>query len=230
MSGVSRGIGRAIAKELLENNFVVYGIGRAHSINHPSFHFLELDLADPKAVEAFKFPEVNSEKAILINNAGILGNVAPAGRLSGENISQLMQINTIAPLQLSNQFIRQFLKTSPFCHIIQISSGAGRRAIPSWSVYCASKAALDLFSETIKIDLAQTSNFYIHSLAPGVVDTDMQKRIRSLSPEEFPLVEQFIARKEKGELNSPDAVAAKIFQLIRYPKNYPNCLINLSDL
>ncbi|MBK9190231.1 MAG: SDR family NAD(P)-dependent oxidoreductase [Crocinitomicaceae bacterium] len=117
-------------------------------------------------------------------------------------------------------------------HVINISSGAGKRPIDAWSAYCSSKAALDLFSETVKSEMKQrgVEKFNIHSIAPGVVDTKMQNQIRAASPEKFLASARFHQLKSDGELISPDQVAMKILQLINYPCSIPNCVISLSDI
>ncbi|MBK9190230.1 MAG: SDR family NAD(P)-dependent oxidoreductase [Crocinitomicaceae bacterium] len=106
---MSSGIGLALANELLKNNFTVVGIGRKNSIRHPDFSFLELDLQNQKEVSEFRFPETPFSEVLLINNAGIIGDILPAGELSADHFQRVMQFNTISPQILINQFIHTYL-------------------------------------------------------------------------------------------------------------------------
>jgi len=143
-----------------------------------------------------------------------------------------MQVNAVSPQILINEFVRFYLAEKKKIHVINISSGAGKRPIDAWSSYCSSKAALDLFSETVNEEMKQrgVENFYIHSVAPGVVDTKMQTQIRAASPEKFLASERFHQLKSNGDLISPDQVATKILQLINNPSHITDCVIGLSDI
>jgi len=98
--------------------------------------------------------------------------------------------------------------------IINISSGAGRRPISGWSAYCASKAALDMATRVVALE-AQSRRRPVEavSLAPGVVDTDMQGEIRGMEPAQFADVERFRAMKAEGALRTAEDVAADILRL-----------------
>jgi NAD(P)-dependent dehydrogenase (short-subunit alcohol dehydrogenase family) len=81
-----------------------------------------------------------------------------------------------------------------------------------WSVYCATKAALDNHARAVHEEGVQ--GLKISSLAPGIVDTGMQAEIRSRSAREFPQVAKFRSLKAAGELASPEETAAKITRLL----------------
>jgi hypothetical protein len=95
--------------------------------------------------------------------------------------------------------------------ILHISSGAARNAYPGWSVYCATKAALDHHARAVALD--QQRGVRICSLAPGVIDTAMQAEIRNVSEDRFPMRQRFVDLKETGSLAEPDECAE---QLIDY--------------
>ena len=130
-----------------------------------------------------------------------------------------------------NQFIKTFKKTAERGHILNISSGAGKNAIDGWAAYCASKAALDLFSETIRLEfnLHQLENWYIHSIAPGVVDTEMQSEIRNSNPAEFKSLDRFIALKVENQLTEPAAVAEKLFRVIEHPAQFESTILSVRE-
>ena len=232
VTGVSGGIGLALTETLLKNNFRVFGIGRKNAIEHPNYSFISLDLSDSPAVAKFQFPDADAGSYLLINNAGVLGEVLPVGEHQPGNFLHVMTVNTISPQVLINQFTRQFYSEKKRLHVLNISSGAGKHAIDAWAAYCASKAALDLFSETVKLemDLRDRNNFFIHSVAPGVVDTRMQAQIRSVSPEKFKASQRFHDLKNNGELVAPEYVAERLLSLIKDPAKYANNILALTDI
>lgn len=232
ITGVSGGIGKALTQELLNAGFFVYGIGRKSSIKHPEFEFIELDLRKIDLVQNFNFFQRPAAQRVLINNAGMIGKILPVGELSASAITDVMNVNAIAPQILINTFVQTFANQTAPLHVLNISSGAGKRAIDAWAPYCASKAALDLFAETVKLEmeLREKKNFFIHSVAPGVVDTEMQVRIRAASPEKFKASQRFHDLKNKGELVAPEHVASQLLKLIHNPENYPSNILSLTDI
>ncbi|MCB9223875.1 MAG: SDR family NAD(P)-dependent oxidoreductase [Crocinitomicaceae bacterium] len=230
ITGTSRGIGKALALLLLREGYKVIGVARHNSIDHPNYTHLELDLNDLEAMTSFEFME-EAEKVLLINNAGMLGDIDAVGKINDESIVRVMNVNTLAPQILCNKFIKRFQNHKGKFQILNISSGAGKRPIPSWASYCASKAAIDLYSETIaeELEWKQMNNWSIHSCAPGVVDTQMQSQIRSVSEDRFKLVDNFKAYKSNDELYSADYVASKLFELIENPQKFPEVVLSVRD-
>jgi NAD(P)-dependent dehydrogenase (short-subunit alcohol dehydrogenase family) len=92
--------------------------------------------------------------------------------------------------------------------ILHVSSGAGRNAYPGWSVYCATKAALDRHAEAVLQDGDPAVRCV--SLAPGVIDTGMQAEIRATPASHFPMKERFVQLKQQGALTAPEACAKKL--------------------
>jgi NAD(P)-dependent dehydrogenase (short-subunit alcohol dehydrogenase family) len=95
--------------------------------------------------------------------------------------------------------------------VLNISSGLGRRAMASQATYCAAKAGMDHLSRAVALDQALLANgAKIVSLAPGVIDTDMQVQLRSANDAAFPERHNFAALKDKGLLASPADAAARV--------------------
>jgi NAD(P)-dependent dehydrogenase (short-subunit alcohol dehydrogenase family) len=215
VTGHSRGLGAAIAADLLGRGSAVLGIARSRN---PALagHFPELfqettlDLADPAALLAWlaggaldKFL-AGSERTLLVCNAGLLAPVAPAGRQDGAAIAAAVAVNIAAPLILANAFAA----ATEGCadrRILHVSSGAARSAYPGWSVYCATKAALDHHARAVAAECLP--GLHIASVAPGVIDTDMQAQIRAAGAEDFPLRDRFVALKRDGLLATPENTA-----------------------
>ena len=228
ITGVSTGIGLAAVKRFRSEKYTVYGIGRSFPKDLSPDKRLKLDLSDLSAIENFEFPEITEKtEIVLINNAGTLGEIARIDQQKEQKEADVIQLNLIAPMILCRKFIQQYRKQS-LC-IINISSGAGKRAISGWSAYCASKAGLDLFSETIQLEATeQDLQLRIHAFAPGVVDTAMQAKIRESDPEKFSSLDRFISLKEEGELRTPETVAGDLLTIVMN-KNL-SVILNPADL
>jgi benzil reductase ((S)-benzoin forming) len=232
ITGASRGLGKAIVELLLnDDNIRVVGISRQQNIEHPNYRHLVLDLSDIEIVERFRFPVEEYSKYILINNAGVIEPIAHLGHEFSTDITNNININLVAPTLLINMFMRQFSNTGKPLHIINVSSGAGKYPIDGWSTYSASKAGLDMFSlvlnEEMKIE--EKTNVKIHSIAPGIVDTAMQEKIRESNTDSFSNIEKFKNYYKQKKLSSPDDVALKFKQVIDNPENFPDVIIDVRN-
>lgn len=210
LTGHSRGLGAAIAEALLGDGVHVLAISRRGNDTLAAKHAgllteVALDLSDPAFAgwaqgEAVANFLQGASLAILINNAGIVQPIGPTGSLDGEEILRAVTLNVAAPLVLTNSFLAASRAVEDR-RVLHISSGAARSAIPGWSIYCATKAALDHHARTVVAD--DLPGLRIESLAPGVIDTDMQAEIRATSPEQFVMRERFVALKQNDELTCP---------------------------
>lgn len=213
VTGVSSGLGKALANYLLNKGCEVIGIGRKNSIDHEKYSFIHCDLSDLDTVTKVNF-ESDSEGCILINNAGVIGPIRRISDQRSSEVIELMNVNTLAPMLLCQRFLEQ-IPMDKRSIILNISSGAANRPIPSWATYCASKIAIDRFSETIYLEeLEKGRNIRVYSIAPGVVDTDMQKTIRSADPQHFSSLSQFEGLFSKGELQPPEMIARELLDFI----------------
>ncbi len=231
ITGATRGIGKAITMELNARygsraSFLLIARNRAEleavkaRISGPT-RILDLNLAEPvraaeKLAEALLTADVeNYEKLFLINNAGVLAPVGKIGALDNREIESNIRVNLIAPIILTNTFLRWAESSGKVKLILNISSGAGRFPIVSWGGYCAAKAGLDMFSRTVAEE--KRGDLRILSVAPGIIETDMQREIRNLEPDRFPLVAQFRRYKSSGSLKSPEEAAKEIADRIESP-------------
>lgn len=216
VTGHTHGLGAAIAQQLLARGFAVMGLARSASPptdEGTALRQTRLDLSDPAAVSAWLAAgELSafcqgSSQALLINNAGQLAPIGPLGEQMPQDITRAVALNVVAPLLLSQGFV-QVTADVPDRRIIHVSSGAGRNPYPGWSVYCATKAALDHHARATALD--RIPGLLIASVAPGVVDTAMQAQIRSTPTERFPLRERFEQLKTQGQLTSPQEAAERL--------------------
>lgn len=214
ITGTSRGIGFSLAKQYLEQGEDVIGVGRTSTIEHGNYTHLFCDLSDPAQVAALSLPKID-EEIIFIHNAGILGEVNRFSEMKQTDIAQVLQVNLFAGAELLHQIVGGLKSKQQFTCVF-ISSGAGKRPIPSWAAYCASKAAVDLFLQTFQVEEneRENSNTQVYAFSPGVVDTGMQSTIRSVDANRFSSSERFHGLHQNNELQQPDIVAKKLIKLI----------------
>ena len=218
ITGASRGIGKALVEILLENSSnKVVGISRECTIQHDNYTHLSIDLSNANALSSIQFGKhLDAKKVVLINNAGTLGEVKHVGNLTSNSIIKSYTVNLITPAVLTNSFMNAYQSQDIEKIILNISSGAGKNPVDGWSVYCSTKAGLDMFSQAI--DKEQKSNnkssFKVYSIAPGVVDTTMQAKIRNTSKSDFSNVDSFISLQKSNQLSDPVAVAKKYLSLL----------------
>lgn len=233
ITGTSSGIGKALAEQALQiEGSIVYGFSRTCSINHANYKHTTVDLSKVDEVLNIKLEKhSDAYKVVLINNAGTIGEVKPIGKQADESIIKVFNLNTICPTILSNRFIQTYKGKDVSMVIINISSGAARHPIESWAPYCASKAAIDMFSQVQQAESGYDSKeLRIFSIAPGIVDTNMQQQVRASEPQDFPNLEKFIDYKKKGQLASTDIVAKKILEVVEKPDIHQNVLLDVRQL
>lgn len=210
LTGHTRGLGAAIAETLLTRNIPVLGLARGRNRDLEDrfplvLEQVEIDLADPAAfthwLDGDRLHRFLSgcDTVLLINNAGMLQPIGPLDQQDASAIARACGLNVATPLMLSHAVAACAGPRER--RIVHISSGAARNAYAGWSVYCATKAALDHHARAVALD--QSSGLRICSLAPGVVDTDMQAEIRATDHARFPQRERFEALKRDGHLTDP---------------------------
>jgi benzil reductase ((S)-benzoin forming) len=217
ITGTSSGIGKALANFYLEKGEKVVGISRRSTIKHENYRHIECDLSDIDAVKSIDLSRIikaQLEPTTLINNAGTIGVIGRTWDLDTDHFLKVGNLNIVAVQSLCAHVIK-LAGFEQVEAIVNISSGAGRRPIASWSAYCASKAAVDLFSETLLAELKEVgASTRVYSVAPGVVDTGMQEVIRSSNPEDFSIHQNFVDLKEQDGLRKPEEVATLIYALL----------------
>lgn len=220
ITGSSSGLGRALVEILLlsENNYIT-GISRTNNLQHPRFSHVAIDLSDPvelgRQVDSIWNSAEDYRKIYLINNAGYLGAIRYLGDLDNEEIVNAFHVNLVAPAILINSFVGKYRDFTGEKIILNISSGASRKPYDGWSVYCSSKAALDMLS---RVGAAENDirgyGFRIISLAPGIIDTAMQSQIRETSEADFSRKERFVKLKEENKLLSAEQAAQNIIRFL----------------
>lgn len=157
--------------------------------------------------------------AVLINNAGMIPRIGPLSEADADDLKQGLRVGLEAPMQLTAAFLRATANWQARRKVLNISSGLGRKAMASQSIYCAAKAGMDHFTRCLALEEALKPNgAAVCSLAPGVIDTDMQVQLRGADATAFPDQQNFINLKDKGQLTSPDEAAARILAYLARPE------------
>lgn len=229
LTGHTRGLGEAIAEELLSRRIPVLGVSRhRHAALARQFPTLleeaEVDLADAAgfggwlAGDALQRHVADCKTVLLINNAGTVQPIGPLETQDVMRIAQAVSLNVAAPMMLAGAIAAAARDAGDACQvrILHVSSGAARSAYAGWSVYCATKAALDQHARAVA--LGQSPHVRICSLAPGVIDTDMQAEIRAMPDEKFPLRGRFDGLKRDGLLAVPADCARQLVAFLLSPQ------------
>ena len=222
VTGHSRGIGEAVAEHLLARGARVLGVSRhGNATLMARFpHRLEevaLDVADGEALARWLAGAPlerflgNSETPLLVNNAGVLQPIGPLETQELERVWRAVAVNLGAALVLSAAFV-QATASARERRILQVSSGAARKAYAGWSIYCATKAGLDHHARCVALD--RTPGLLISSVAPGVVDTEMQAEIRASTDERFPDRQRFVDMHRDKALPSPDQTGGRLVEYL----------------
>jgi NAD(P)-dependent dehydrogenase (short-subunit alcohol dehydrogenase family) len=186
VTGGSRGLGFALARELLERGLQVIIDGRdpaaleaarAELAAYGEVTAIAGDVGDKEHAHAL----VAAAKSIgrldlLVNNASTLGEV-PLPRieqLSRETFDALFVVNVFAPIHLTQHALRLMRRSGDVATIVNITSDAGVEAYPTWGGYGATKAALEHISRVLAAELAD-SNVRVLVADPGDMDTQMHR-------------------------------------------------------
>ena len=221
VTGHSRGLGSAIQAELRRREIRVLGISRSAAPD-PGLRLQEvaLDLSNADALDAWLATPlledflIGASGVLLVNNAGVLQPVGPLETQEPAVVSRAVAINVGAALALSAAVVNRSPEAKER-RILHVSSGAARNAYSGWSVYCATKAALDHHARAVALD--RSPGVRIASVAPGVIDTAMQEEIRETADDLFRDREKFVKMKEEGSLRTPADAARALVELLLSP-------------
>ncbi|MBT2693202.1 (S)-benzoin forming benzil reductase [Bacillus sp. ISL-55] len=228
VTGASRGLGAAAAQQFVSEGISVITISRnenstlkqaaeAAGISYTHFSCDISSAEQVQSVSAQISEEIfrDAETIYIINNAGVIEPIDVAGELDASLVQTNVQVNLTAPILISNLFLQKAKETGTRVIIANVTSGAGERPIQGWSIYCSTKAAVNMFTMTAGLELENNgSSSKVIAFSPGLMDTDMQVTIRSSSEEAFADVDTFRNYKESGSLRSPDTVAGALVKLV----------------
>ena len=233
LTGASRGLGLAMAEQLLKADALLLCISRnvndalATQAAACGAEWLQwqADLSDAAPVAqrlqvwlAALDPQTLAS-ATLINNAGVISELTPLHDAQADDLTRALRVGLEAPMLLCAAFLGATQTWTQLPRkVLNISSGLGRRAMASSSSYCAAKAGMDHFTRCLALEEALLPHgARVCSLAPGVIDTDMQVQLRSADAAQFPDQSAFAGLKEKGQLTSPADAAKRLLAYLARP-------------
>lgn len=232
LTGSSRGMGLAMAQQLLQPGHHLLGIARQPAASLTALasergarlEQWSQDLADATAAAQrlrqwlAAQPAGPIASATLINNAGVIPRISPLSDADPADLAHALRVGLEAPMLLSAAFLGATEGWNVPRKVLNISSGLGRRAMASQAAYCAAKAGMDHFTRCLALDEAHKPHgARVCSLAPGVIDTDMQVQLRGASPEAFPDVGNFQQLQQQGQLTGADEAAARVLRYLQRP-------------
>jgi uncharacterized oxidoreductase len=196
ITGGTSGIGRALAEVFhRRGNQVIVAGRRLHLLNeitaaHPGMHGMQLDVEDPRALEVFagrlqeQFPELN----VLINNAGISRREdLTADTVDISAARSIINTNILGVLHLTAALLPT-LKQRPHSTIITTTSGLGFVPFAPFPTYCASKAFLHSWLQSLRFQLRETC-VEVLELVPPYVRTELSGPHQATDPHAMPLAD-----------------------------------------
>lgn len=230
ITGTSRGIGEALANQLLDKNHHLICISRTTNqqiidqaqerncrIDYFNYDLTNIGGIDQLFVDIFRHLEVNSndEAIYLINNAAMLTPVSPIEQIETEEIIENIHLNLLAPMIITSNYLKHTKNLNVDKRILNISSASAKYLLPSQSCYSTAKAGLDSFTKSIEIE----QKLVVHpakvvAVYPGMIDTKLQADIRSVSENLFPYVNEFVRLSAEGRLQTPEYTALKLIEIL----------------
>jgi len=217
ITGVSKGIGLSLCKQLLDKGAIVFGLGRncPAEITNPNFHFILCDIQLSGSVQtAFtKIYQQVSEIHILVNNAGLgyFGNIED---LPEEQWHEMFNTNIHGMFYCIKQVLPQ-MKKSEFGHIINIASTAALEGMAQVSGYCATKWAVKGLSESIFREV-RDFGIKVTCVYPGSTKTDFFRNSPGIKPHDYMLM--------------PEDVASMMVQALEMPNNFHSVNLEIRPL
>lgn len=197
ITGVTRGLGRALAEEFIRGGHTVIGCGRSGDaifdlrMTHPAphdFSVVDVSLDTKVAIWAAKVLENDSAPDLLINNAALMNRMAPLWEQEDREFSKLVDANIRGTANVIRHFVPAMVAAKKGV-IVNFSSGWGRSVSPNVAPYCMSKWAIEGLTKALAEELPD--GMAAVPLNPGVIDTDMLRSAWADGAASYPKAEQW---------------------------------------
>jgi NAD(P)-dependent dehydrogenase (short-subunit alcohol dehydrogenase family) len=192
VTGVSRGLGRAMVEGFLARGHVVLGCARSKEAiqelrrSHPSpaaFHAVDIRRDAQVRVWAQRVMESGGPPDLLVNNAGLINRNAPLWRVADKEFSDVMDVNVRGTVNVLRWFLPAMIERGQGV-VVNFSSGWGRSASAEVAPYCASKWAIEGMTQALSQELPE--GLAAVALNPGIIDTDMLRSCFGANASSFP--------------------------------------------
>jgi NAD(P)-dependent dehydrogenase (short-subunit alcohol dehydrogenase family) len=197
LTGVSRGLGRAMAEEFIRSGHTVYGCSRSESeieqlsARHGAPHlFRALDVASDEAVKtwATELLDVGGPPQLLVNNAGVINRNALLWQVSAAEFSFVIDVNVKGVANTIRHFVPRMVRDKSGI-IVNFSSGWGRSTDAEVAPYCASKWAIEGLTQALAQELPP--GMAAVPLNPGIINTEMLQSCFGSSASAYPSPNQW---------------------------------------
>lgn len=200
ITGVTRGLGRALAEHYIQEGHTVIGCGRGADgildlrFSYPAPQdFAVVNVADPAKVElwAEHVLAVHGAPEILINNAGLMNTPAPLWQVPADEFSRVVDVNIKGTANVIRAFVPAMVKAKKGV-IVNLSSGWGRSVSAEVAPYCATKWAIEGLTKALAEELPD--GMAAVPLNPGVIDTDMLRVAWSEGAASYPKTDAWVKK------------------------------------
>jgi len=217
ITGASSGIGAACVEQAASNGLNIIATARSKSTlqqlqkQHANVQIIVADIATDTGRNMIA-DAIRQPVDYLLHNAAILDSPQGLAEINLSDFRNHIVTNVEPVIFLTQKLIRHLSSTKDRARILSVSSGAAKQAIAGIGNYCISKAAALMANEVLKVEL-QKYAILVNDYFPGVVDTNMQKTLRTAKPSIFPYASEFNNLKQEGRLSAPINVAAHILEV-----------------
>jgi len=181
LTGVTRGLGRALLDRFGELGHAVSGCGRSHEAIAelarrfgPPHDFAALDVADEEGVRAWAARVLaQGPPDLLINNAALMNDLAPLWEVPAAEFDRLLAVNVSGTANVVRAFVPAMIERGRGV-VVNLSSGWGRSTSPEVGPYCTTKWAIEGYTSALAQELPK--GLAAVALSPGVIDTDMLRQ------------------------------------------------------
>ena len=200
ITGVTRGLGRALATRLAEGGQTVIGCGRdaraieelADSLTAPHA-FSPLDVTDTDGLLRWAEGVISEHGGpdLLVNNAAVINRSAPLWELEPAETRRVIEVNVLGTMYVLQAFLPAMVAARSGV-VVNISSGWGRTTAPEVAPYCASKFAIEGLSRALAQEVPR--DMAVVALNPGVIDTGMLRSAWGDGAGAYPAPEEWASR------------------------------------
>ena len=217
VTGVSAGLGKALAHRYGLSGNRIYGISRDERKVDGFINHIECDIEKVYEISYKLSNLLNGVKEIetVFLNAGVLGQIDFLNEVSMIELERVLTINTLSNKMIVDHLITNNIKVK---QVVAISSGASKNTYTGWGAYSISKAALNMM---MKVYAEEQPEIHFLSVSPGPIDTAMQDFINeNIDGDKFEWKKKFTDMKENNTLLSATWVANNIHQTMPTLRRY----------
>lgn len=206
ISGATEGIGLGLSRNVPYAEARVINLSRR---THPAIESVHLDLADPSSWDAVAahFRETlaafRGKRAIFVQNAHLKGMTGFAGEVPAADYARDLTANMVAPIRLGEAYLRAVIDSgyTGEAGLVMMSSASARSPYEGQSVYCAGKAALEMWVRVVRRELLQRGRetIWVTAVRPGFVDTGLTRHVAAMADRDYPVASMLRGQIERGE-------------------------------